>query len=100
MPRQRRPFKIKSQEEGRGPVETESFATLEGAQRYIIGRWQGADYVENSTHYHTDFCSYELVGFTLQDIGKFVYHWYTDPDTGKEVLDWREFEFKDLTEAA
>jgi hypothetical protein len=69
MPRKKKPYKIKSQELGRGPWDTESFATLAEAAQYIKDRWQGADYMDGMTAFHTDYCLYRLQGFTLRDIG-------------------------------
>lgn len=99
MPRKRKPFKVKNQEEGRGPVETKSFATLIEAQQYIRERWQGADYIDGSAAFHTDYCTYELVGFKLSDIGTIRPVYWTDDD-GKQRLDYMEYDFKDLTAEA
>jgi hypothetical protein len=66
-------YKIKSQEEGRGKVETESFATLAEASRYIQDRWQGFEYRDGNESFHTDYCTYLLVGFTFKDIGKVTF---------------------------
>jgi hypothetical protein len=95
-----KPYKVQNREFGRGPVHTESFATLQEAQDYIKEHWQGADYMDGRYGFHTDYCQFSLVGFTLQDIGRYKPHYYTDPDTGKEMLDWMDFEWKDLAEAA
>lgn len=65
-----KPYKVHSQEEGRGKVYTESFATLEEASKYIQDRWQGADYMDDIDGFHTDYSTYDLEGFTLKDIGK------------------------------
>ena len=75
---------MKSREQGRGPAHTEKFATLKEASNYIKERWQGADYVDGYDGFHTDYCTYELVGFTLTDIGRF---YFIDDDV-------REFKFK------
>lgn len=64
-----RPFKVKSQEQGRGSVSTASFGTLEGVHAYIKARWQGVDYIDGPWGFHTDYCTYEFVGFSLRDIG-------------------------------
>ena len=69
MPRKRKPFRVKSQEEGRGPVDNKSFATLVKASRYIQERWQGADYMDADDAFHTDYCTYWLSGFKLSDVG-------------------------------
>ena len=66
-----KPFAVKNREEGRGKATSVKFATLEEASRYIQDRWQGAEYVNGMDSFHTDYCSYELEGFSLSDIGKF-----------------------------
>lgn len=70
MPRKNKPYKVQSQELGRGPWNTESFATLAEAARYIKDRWQGPDYMDGDASFHTDYCRYRLVGFKLSDIGE------------------------------
>lgn len=94
MPRQRKPFKVKNQEEGRGPVEVVSFATLVEAQKYIQDRWQGADYIDGTAGFHTDYCTYQCIGFTLQEIGTIR------PVYFEGEFDYMEYDFKDLAEAA
>jgi len=63
-------FKIESKEEGRGKPDRELFATLIEARDYIRDRWQGADYIDGPDSFHTDYCTFRLVGFVLADIGK------------------------------
>jgi len=70
----KKPYKVVSQEEGRGTKHSEEFATLDEAQKYIEDRWEGPDYVDSTTGFHTDYSTYELVGFTLNDIGKLTYN--------------------------
>jgi hypothetical protein len=81
-----KPFKVLSQEEGRGKVYTEEFATLEEASIYIQDRWQGPDYIDGIFGFHTDYSTYELVGFTLKDIGQLL--WNAEDQC-------REYEFND-----
>lgn len=83
-----KPFKIHSQEEGRGKVYTESFATIEEAARYIQERWQGADYMDGTESFHTDYSTYDLEGFTLKDIGTISYG-------GEAPYLYREYSFND-----
>jgi len=64
------PYKITFQEEGRGPKETTGFDDLAKASEYIQERWQGADYMDGMSGFHTDYARYTLEGFTLKDIGK------------------------------
>ena len=66
----RKPFKVQSKEQGRGPVSTNSFATLAEARDFICSHWQGADYIDGEAKFHTDYCTFNCVGFTLADIGK------------------------------
>lgn len=73
---------IKSREFGRGPAHVERFATLAGAAKYIKGQWQGAEYIDGESGFHTDYCRFTLEGFTLKDIGKF-----------KDIDGWRDFVF-------
>jgi len=72
MPRKRKPFIIDSREEGRGPTEREAFCSLQEVSTYIQGRWQGIDYMDCPTEFHTDYSSYHVIGFTLWDIGFMV----------------------------
>lgn len=64
-----KPYAIRSREFGRGAAETRRFSTLKGAAKYIQERWQGAEYMDGRAAFHTDYCTYELVGFTLADVG-------------------------------
>lgn len=89
----KKPYKVKSQEEGRGKVYTKSFASLEQAQAYIRDRWQGPDYIDGQDGFHSDYSTYELVGFTLNDIGKISW-------AGEPPYLYREYAFKDFTPAA
>lgn len=68
---QTKPYSVKSKEFGRGPATVKRFATLTGASRYIQSHWQGADYINGSTAFHTDYSTFTLHGFTLRDIGKY-----------------------------
>jgi hypothetical protein len=81
-------FKILSCEEGRGKPHTERFPTLESAALYIKERWEGVDYIDGPASFHTDYSTYELVGFLLKDIGKTLY------GTGDEAGYRIGFEFK------
>lgn len=63
-------YRIRSREEGRGPAYTESFRTLAEAQAYIRAQWQGPEYIDGPAAFHTDYCTFHLVGFTLADVGK------------------------------
>lgn len=65
----RKTFKVTGKEEGRGKPFSESFATLAEARDYIRDRWQGAEYVDGKASFHTDYCTYKCIGFTLADVG-------------------------------
>lgn len=69
-------YKIICREEGREPGSTEEFATLEAASKYIQDRWQGPEYMHDRYGFHTDFSEYELVGFSLHDIGTVSWNEY------------------------
>lgn len=67
-------YSIRHREEGRGRWATTRFSTLAAASQYIQDRWQGAEYMDGSDGFHTDYCEYELRGFTLADIGTIGWH--------------------------
>ena len=61
----------------------ETFATLAEAATYVQDRWQGEEYMDGDSAFHTDYSRYYLEGFTLKDIGtlnctgawpEFVFH--------------------------
>jgi len=60
---------IACREEGLGRPSIERFNNLADASKYIQDRWQGAEYMDGSDGFHTDYCEYTLRGFTLKDIG-------------------------------
>ncbi len=65
----RKPYKIEGREEGKGKPWKDSFTTLAEAQAHIKDRWSGPDYIDGPSGYHTDYATFRLIGFTLQDIG-------------------------------
>jgi hypothetical protein len=69
MRRRNKPYALKSKEEGRGPAHTRRFSTLAQAAKAVKEQWQGADYMDGEAHFHTDYCTFECVGFKLTDIG-------------------------------
>lgn len=73
MSRRNRPYKLKSREFGRGPAHIQRFSTLAGAAQAVKEQWQGADYMDGEETFHTDYCTFECVGFKLTDIG--TRHW-------------------------
>lgn len=62
---------IRIREEGRGQPITKKFSSLEQATKFIREYWQGADYVDGVDGFHTDYSTFELIGFNLSDIGEF-----------------------------
>lgn len=89
----RHKYRVRSQEEGRGPVDTKSFATLVEASRYIQEIWQGADYVDSDDAFHTDYCTYRISGFKLSDIGTRISEFWRGRD-GTDYYSHMEFKFK------
>ena len=66
-----KPFAIICREEGRDEKRSQtSFDTLAAAAEYIRERWQGPEYCTHEwPHgFHTDYSTYECLGFTLKDI--------------------------------
>jgi hypothetical protein len=66
-----KPFKIIGREEGRDEKKFETeFETLADAAKYIQERWQGPEYCTHEwpQGFHTDYSTYECVGFTLKEI--------------------------------
>ena len=43
---------------------------MDEASEYIQERWQGMEYRDGIYGFHTDYSTYELVGFTFADIGR------------------------------
>jgi len=70
--RRPKPFAVKffSPMEGNSRKVTK-FATLAEAAQYVFDRWQGVDYMDSGTAFHTDYAVFETVGFTLADIFTF-----------------------------
>lgn len=77
-------YVVKNQEEGRGKWHRESFKMLEDAAKYIRDRWQGTEYMNGARAFHTDYCLFECVGFSLFDIGHMG---------ERDEYGWREFKF-------
>jgi len=77
-------YTIRIREEGRGRPMLEDFTNLDAAREFIRERWMGADYIDSNIEFHTDYSTYELVNFSLNDIGTFTY------DEG-----FREYRFND-----
>jgi len=52
---------------------TDSFSSLAKAGKFLAERYQGPEYLRGSHSMGTDYAQYELVGFSLSDVGKFDY---------------------------
>ncbi len=92
----KQPYKIKIREFGRGPATVKRFATLGAASAEVLAHWQGPDYVNGPASFHTDYSTFELVGFELADIAEKKIHQehYGYDNEGKPIVDyWREFHF-------
>jgi len=48
---------------------TKRFSKLADVQEYVKARWQGADYIDSTNSFHTDYARYTLSGCTLADLG-------------------------------
>lgn len=74
-------YLVKSKEFGRGPTHTMRFYSLAELQAYVKSQWQGVEYMDGKSNFHTDYCTFELVGATLYDLGSHA-------GTGDEYWDW------------
>lgn len=66
-------FSISVREEGRGKPTVYRFTELAQAEAWIKEHWQGSDYIDGNDGFHTDYSTFEMKGFTFQDIGRFSY---------------------------
>jgi hypothetical protein len=88
-------FIVRCREFGRGPIDVHRFATLADASQYIRDRWQGADYIDGPASFHTDYCTYQLSGFALDDIG--THKWCAcELDDGIDY-GWMDWQWVDLS---
>ncbi len=62
-------FTVAFREEGRGKEYRHSFSKLEDLQKYVRDRWEGPDYIEGPSEWHTDYAAFRLIGCTLADLG-------------------------------
>lgn len=44
-------------------------------EAYARGRWEGVDYIDGPCSWHNDYCTFDLVGCTLADLGERVDTW-------------------------
>lgn len=83
-------YEIHCREEDREPPSVAKFNTLADASRYIQDRWQGPEYMDGIDGFHTDYSTYELIGFTLKEIGTLTWG-------GEAPHLYREFTFDNLS---
>jgi hypothetical protein len=76
-------FKIKYQ--GVDGNSTDSFSSLADAGKFLASRFQGCEYIKRENVMGTDYADYVLVGFQMQDVGKFSYH---DGYRDFQFFDW------------
>lgn len=68
-----KPYQIEVRSEGKGKPTVEKFDTLDAASEYVQSQWQGADYADGDDGFHSDYCTFRLIGFTLRQIGQFYF---------------------------
>jgi hypothetical protein len=68
--RRPKPYAINCREEGRGPANITKFATIVEVQAYVKSCWQGAEYIDSPTSFHSDYCRYFLKNCSLGDLGR------------------------------
>lgn len=62
-------YTVVGQEEGRGRPFAHSFSTLLDAARYVESHYQGPEYIDCASEFHSDYSTFQLRGFTFNDIG-------------------------------
>lgn len=90
--RRPKPYAIDCREEGRGPANITKFATIGEVRDYVKARWQGAEYIDSPTSFHSDYARFTLKNCTLADLGKrggepgsdeyYDWQWHTDATKG------------------
>ena len=50
--------------------DSQDFNTLAEVQQFVKARWQGVEYMDGNSGFHTDYASYTLQGCTLNDLGQ------------------------------
>jgi hypothetical protein len=67
----KKPYALSCKEFGRGKPTITKFATLSELAKAINEQWQGAEYIDGSSIFHTDFCTFSITGAELSDLGRF-----------------------------
>ena len=67
----KKPYSLEIRELGRTPASVKKFATLKELSDAVKEQWQGADWIDSNIGFHTDYCTFQIVGATLKDLGKF-----------------------------
>jgi hypothetical protein len=62
-------YSVRSREEGRGPSTVRKFKTLVELQTYVRDRWEGLEYIDGPCSWHNDYCTFEMSGATLAELG-------------------------------
>ena len=86
-------YTITCMEEGYKPAGTQLFQTLEGVQEYVKARWEGVEYMDSPRRFHNDYCTFDLSGTNLCELGA---RKSMDPQS-EDFWNW---EWKDVSEAA
>jgi hypothetical protein len=62
-------YTIRSREFGRGPAHVQRSTSLAKIQQIVKDQWQGVEYMDGPSGFHTDYCTWVLTGCTLYDLG-------------------------------
>jgi hypothetical protein len=82
--RRPKPYAIHCREEDRGKPEITKFATLAEVQAHVQARWQGPEYIDSPTSFHSDYCRYYLKNCSVFDLG----HRGTNRVNADGYFDW------------
>jgi hypothetical protein len=74
----KRTYTIHVREEGRGNPAIRTFKTLADLQTYVRDHWFGVEYIDGPTSFHSDYCTFDLFGAKLRDLGDHAGPWGTD----------------------
>jgi hypothetical protein len=81
-------YTVRAREFGRGPALTRKFSTLAALQEYVRARWEGVEYIDGPQSFHNDYCTFNLSGAKLTDLGR------RKGEYGAEAFwDWEWFDF-------
>ena len=80
-------YSIEVREEGRGPATIRKFENLWDVQKYVRDRWQGVEYIDGPNAFHSDYCTFDMYGAMLRDLGEHAGPWGT-----QDYWQWNWFE--------